>query len=45
MKIRDVSTKYDITARTLRYYEDIGVLESIRADTGTYRMYDEDIKP
>lgn len=42
MKIRDVSTKYNITARTLRYYEDIGVLESIRTDTGTYRVYDED---
>jgi len=25
IKIRDVSSKYDIIARTLRYYEDMGL--------------------
>lgn len=41
IKIRDVSSKYDITARTLRYYEDMGLLSSIRSDDYAYRMYDE----
>lgn len=41
IKIKDVSSKYDITARTLRYYEDMGLLSSIRSDDYTYRMYDE----
>jgi len=40
-KIRDVSGKYNITARTLRYYEEIGLLTSIRHDDAAYRMYDE----
>ena len=42
IKIRDISNRYDITARTLRYYEDIGLLTSIRSDEVSYRMYDED---
>ncbi len=41
IKIKDVSSKYDITARTLRYYEDMGLLSSTRSDDYTYRMYDE----
>jgi DNA-binding transcriptional MerR regulator len=41
IKIKDVSSKYDITARTLRYYEDMGLLSSIRSDDYIYRMYDE----
>ncbi|MDL2276197.1 MerR family transcriptional regulator [Breznakia sp. OttesenSCG-928-G09] len=41
VKIRDVSNKYNITARTLRYYEDMGLLHSIRNDDVAYRMYDE----
>lgn len=42
IKIKDVSSKYDITARTLRYYEDMGLLSSTRSDDYAYRMYDED---
>ena len=42
IKIRDISNRYDITARTLRYYEDIGLLTSIRSDEVSYRMYDGD---
>jgi len=41
IKIKDVSSKYDITARTLRYYEDMGLIASTRNDGYAYRMYDE----
>ncbi|HAW70685.1 MAG TPA: MerR family transcriptional regulator [Firmicutes bacterium] len=41
IKIRDVSTKYDISARTLRYYEDMGLITSTRSDDYAYRLYDE----
>jgi len=41
VKIRDVSTKYDISARTLRYYEDMGLITSSRSDEYAYRLYDE----
>lgn len=40
-KIRDVSVRYNITTRTLRYYEDMGLLKSIRGEDSAYRMYDE----
>lgn len=41
IKIREVSDKYGITARTLRYYEDMGIISSIRSDEYAYRLYDE----
>ncbi len=41
IKIRDVSSKYDISARTLRYYEDMGLITSTRSGDYAYRMYDE----
>ncbi|MCL1848481.1 MAG: MerR family transcriptional regulator [Clostridiales bacterium] len=41
IKIRDVSSKYDISARTLRYYEDMGLISSTRSDEYAYRLYDE----
>jgi len=40
-KIRDLSTTYDVSARTLRYYEDMGLISSTRNDDYAYRMYDE----
>ncbi len=40
-KIKDISEKYDITARTLRYYEDMGLINSTRSDEYAYRLYDE----
>lgn len=40
-KIRDVSVRYNISARTLRYYEDMGLIESTRSDDYAYRLYDE----
>jgi len=41
MKIRDIADQYDITARTLRYYEDMGLIRSIRSDEYAYRLYDQ----
>ena len=40
-KIRDLTGKYDVTARTLRYYEDMGLLASTRSEDYAYRLYDE----
>lgn len=41
IKIRDISTKYDISARTLRYYEDMGLITSMRSEDYAYRLYDK----
>ena len=41
IKIRDVSIKYDISARMLRYYEDMGLITSTRSDDYAYRLYDD----
>ncbi|MBD5114971.1 MAG: MerR family transcriptional regulator [Ruminococcaceae bacterium] len=40
-KIRELSVRYNISARTLRYYEDMGLIESTRSDDYAYRLYDE----
>lgn len=41
VKIRDITAQYDLSARTLRYYEDMGLIQSIRSDDYAYRLYDE----
>lgn len=41
MKISDVSKKYNITKRSLRYYEEIGLLKSIRNGISKSRYFDE----
>ncbi len=41
IKIKDVSAQYDISARTLRYYEDMGLIGSTRSEDYAFRMYDE----
>ena len=41
IKIKEVSDKYDVTARTLRYYEDMGLITSTRSNDYAYRLYDE----
>lgn len=41
VKIRELSSKYNISARTLRYYEAMGLISSIRKDDYAYRLYDE----
>ncbi|MCL2434237.1 MAG: MerR family transcriptional regulator, partial [Clostridia bacterium] len=40
-KIKDVSSRYNITARTLRYYEDAGLITSVRSEDYAHRLYDE----
>ncbi len=39
-KIRDLVQQYEITTRTLRYYEEIGLLWSERQPDSAYRQYD-----
>ena len=41
IKITDLSSKYDISARTLRYYEDMGLITSTRSDDYAYRLFDD----
>ena len=41
LKIRDISAKYGVSARTLRYYEEIGLIHSTRSTDYAYRLYDE----
>ena len=40
IKIREISSKYDISARALRYYEDMGLISSTRSSDYAYRLYD-----
>ena len=42
IKVRDITMKYDISSRTLTYYEDIGLISSTRSGDYAYRMYDEE---
>ena len=39
LKIRDVTAKYGVSARTLRYYEDMGLIRSTRSADYAYRLY------
>lgn len=40
-KIRDLSVKYDVSARALKYYEDMGLIKSVKSNEYAYRMYDD----
>jgi DNA-binding transcriptional MerR regulator len=40
-RIGDIAIRYNVTSRTLRYYEEIGLLQSTRLDDSQYRFYDE----
>lgn len=40
--ISAVSKKFNISTRTLRYYEKIGLLQSVKKDGYAYRTYDKD---
>ena len=42
MKVRDISLKYNISTRALKYYEDMGLMKSTKGDDYAYRMYDEE---
>ncbi|MEG2290190.1 MAG: effector binding domain-containing protein [Clostridium sp.] len=39
--ISQVAKRFNISTRTLRYYEQIGLLESIKKDDYSYRTYDD----
>ncbi|HWT74749.1 MAG TPA: MerR family transcriptional regulator [Mobilitalea sp.] len=39
--INQVSKNYEISARMLRYYEQVGLITSLRKDDYAYRVYDE----
>lgn len=41
VKISEVSLKYGISTRALRYYEDAGLIKSIRTEDYAYRLYDQ----
>ncbi|MDR1687814.1 MAG: MerR family transcriptional regulator [Clostridiales bacterium] len=41
IKIKDLTGRYEISARTLRYYEDMGLIASTRQNGYAYRFYDE----
>lgn len=40
VKIKDITSAYNISARALRYYEEMGLIESARNEDYAYRMYD-----
>ncbi|MDF2586930.1 MAG: putative transcriptional regulator [Anaerocolumna sp.] len=42
IKITDLTTQLDISSRSLRYYEQMGLIQSIRPDFEKYRYYDAD---
>lgn len=41
LTIRQVSKTFGLSTRTLRYYEQIGLLQSVKKDEYAYRAYDE----
>jgi len=42
MTISEVSKNHDVSTRTLRYYEEIGLIQSKRKEDYAYRVYDEE---
>jgi DNA-binding transcriptional MerR regulator len=42
IKISELSNKYSITTKTLRYYEAMGIIQSHRTNDYAYRMYDDE---
>ncbi len=41
MKIQDVAQKTGVSTKTIRYYEEIGLLPNPARDDNNYRQYDE----
>lgn len=41
VKSGEVSSRYGVSTRTLRYYEEIGLIQGLREKDYAYRMYDE----
>ena len=42
LRIQEVAEQVGLTARTIRYYEEVGLLEPAARSGGAYRLYDED---
>ena len=42
LRIQEVSAALGLTTRTLRYYEELGLLEPAARSDGDYRLYDAD---
>lgn len=42
MKINDAAKKYSVSIRTLRYYEEIKLIESIRCNSSNVRSYNQE---
>jgi MerR family transcriptional regulator, repressor of the yfmOP operon len=42
LRIQEVSAALGLTTRTLRYYEELGLLNPAARSEGDYRLYDED---
>ena len=42
LRIQEVSATLGLTTRTLRYYEELGLLKPAARSEGDYRLYDED---
>jgi DNA-binding transcriptional MerR regulator len=42
LRIQEVSELVGLTPRTIRYYEEVGLLEPAARSEGAYRLYDED---
>lgn len=40
--ITDASKKFYVSSKTLRYYENVGILKSIRKEDNKYRYYDDE---
>ncbi|MCL2604672.1 MAG: MerR family transcriptional regulator [Defluviitaleaceae bacterium] len=40
-KIKEVSNLFNVTTRTLRFYEKMGLIKSTRDESSGYRLYDE----
>ena len=42
LKINEVATEVGLTARSIRYYEELGLLNPAARSEGAYRLYDAD---
>src|SRR3954447_19754855 len=42
LRIQEVAATLGLTARTIRYYEELGLLTPAARSEGDYRLYDED---
>ena len=41
IKIKDISARYSVSARTSRYYEKMGLISNNKSDDYVYRLHDE----